>query len=77
MSNVIKLASARERPVIKACGTCKHMRSSNPMFQKCAAVGDYTSTVRLGECRDGAIWEPKPEWPGFFRAMRRFFLGGA
>lgn len=59
---------------VAACSTCKHVRRAtgslrnNVEFQKCGAVGTYTSVVRTRstktlELSDCNLYEPKPPAP--------------
>ena len=61
---IIHLATSRERPAVRACATCAHVRGRIPFFQCCGATGLDISSERMfanSACgRDGAMWEPRP-----------------
>ena len=66
-ADIVKLASSRERPAVRACATCRFLLDQKrPMFWKCGAEGGrYTQFLRqphaLSDCGEtGRLWEPRP-----------------
>lgn len=77
MGSVVRLASARERPVVKACATCRHRKKDGfwgTWADECQAVGERCSRARTsGICRpSGEFWEPKI---GLIPAIRKWLFG--
>ena len=69
--NVINLATARERPEVKACESCRHLINprDDAYIWQCGLSGMYTEVeFKLGECgRSKILWEPRP--PGFWSRL--------
>jgi hypothetical protein len=65
--NVIRLATARDKPAVRACSTCRYQYDDWGM--RCGAVEMMCTMARLSECNGGTMWEPKPP---SISALRRF-----
>lgn len=85
MADVIRLATAQDKPKARACADCRHLldRGRNPQFWKCDIRGLYVQIERLGgrgKCGpDAEFYEYKPVPPyrsGVFVRAWRFLFGG-
>jgi hypothetical protein len=85
MSNVVKLASSRERPAVRACGTCRFnaddslsMGSTLCNLFRTYQLSALNQEVLCGSERRG--WEAlpplPPHHPGIFERVWRFLFGG-
>jgi hypothetical protein len=72
---VVKLASSRDRPAVKACSTCAHVQGRHAVFQQCKALGTYCSSARISDCENGEFWEPQPKKIGLVGHIKRLIFG--
>lgn len=76
MAEVVRLASSRERPIVRACGTCQHLKSG--WIDQCRATGSHVSTERLysnSACGvAGKLWEARVRL-GLVGHIRRALFG--
>lgn len=71
--NVIRLATARERPAVRACSTCRYQFDDFGM--RCGAVAMMCVSARLTECKEGEMWEPKPPRVPVLIRLKTWLIG--
>lgn len=72
-NNIVRLATSRERPVVKACGSC---RWDGGAYDSCKATRRYSGDERRNP--DGACGPPGKLWErriGLFGWLRVFLFG--
>ncbi len=71
MADVVHLATSRESPAVRACGTCRYQRRVGFSDRMCGAVENQCCTVRMYQASGcgpaGLLWEPRPPRRSFAR----------